>query len=235
MTTTQQAEPGPGRRQSVRRPLTIVAAHAAAAVLGVGALAAVDVASRDHRERTTTFDAPIAMIDADVSAGTVHIVGSDEPGVSVTVRTRAGIAGPDHHERVEGDRLVLRSDCPSGLWAPSCQVEYIVRAPAALAVRARTSGGSARVEGMAGDVDASTSGGRIRLTFDRAPAHVKARTSGGEVVVEVPDGPEGYHVEAGAHGGATHVDVRTDPRSEHVIDARASGGTVTVRYTDARR
>jgi hypothetical protein len=218
------------RRGPFRRPATVVAAIAASAVVAIGALISVDLATRDHEEHTATFDEPIAFVDAELSAGAVHIVGTDDPQVTVTRRARSGVLGPHQHEAVDGDRLVIRADCPSGLFAPSCRVDYEVRVPAGVAVRLRTNGGTAEVDGIFGDVDAHANGGRVALTYTTPRAHLKARTNGGQVVVEVPDGPESYDVDADANGGPADVQIRTDPRSDRLIDAHANGGKVIVRY-----
>jgi hypothetical protein len=228
--TLEHTDPATTRRGLFTRPVTIVALVAVAAIGAIGAFVAVDLATRDHDERTTVFDDPVVAVDADVSAGSLHIVGTDDPQVTVIRKTRSGVIGPDRHEAVRDGRLVIRSDCASGLFAPSCRVDYEVRVPADVAVRARTSGGTARVEGIVGDVDARSNGGKVTLTYGSAPQHLKAATNGGQVIVEVPDGPETYAVDADADGGSAKVEVRTDPRSDRVIDAHANGGTVTVRY-----
>ena len=119
------------------------------------------------------FDGPIVAVDADVSGGSLHIVGSDDLRVTVTKRVRSGVIGPDQEEKVDGDRLVIRSDCP-GLFSPSCRVDYVVRVPAGVAVRVHADGGTAAVEGIAGDVDAHINGGKVAITYTITPTDVKA-------------------------------------------------------------
>jgi hypothetical protein len=111
------------------------------------------------------------------------------------------------------------------------------------------SGGGIRLAGVSGPVDAmssgggvsgadlrgccvsaSSSGGGVRLSFASAPRQVTAHSSGGGVTIEVPKDPTSYQVTARSSSGQPKVGVRTDPDSAHTIDARSTGGGVTVRY-----
>lgn len=94
-----------------------------------------------------------------------------------------------------------------------------------------SSGGSVNVEGArAGDVKVRSSGGSVRVRSAVVPDSVDARSSGGSVTVEVPDGPTAYRVDATSSGGSSRTQVRTDPTSARRITANSSGGSVTVRY-----
>jgi hypothetical protein len=70
----------------------------------------------------------------------------------------------------------------------------------------------------------------VRLSFSAAAPQVTAHSSGGGVPVEVPTDSTSYRVSAKSSGGQPKVEVRTDPDSPNTIDARSSGGGVTVRY-----
>jgi hypothetical protein len=94
-----------------------------------------------------------------------------------------------------------------------------------------SSGGSVNVESAkAGDVKVRSSGGSVRLRSTVVPDTVDARSSGGSVTVELPDGPTAYRVDATSSGGSARTQVRTDPTSTRRITAHSSGGSVTVRY-----
>jgi hypothetical protein len=101
------------------------------------------------------------------------------------------------------------------------------------ALKLDSSGGGVTATGIESDtVEASSSGGGVRLEFERSPTRVDASSSGGGVTVEVPDNPVTYQVDVGSSGGGTRTDIRTDPDSTHRIAAHSSGGGVTVRYPE---
>jgi hypothetical protein len=94
-----------------------------------------------------------------------------------------------------------------------------------------SSGGSVDVEsGRAEQVKARSSGGSVRVRSAVVPRNVDARSSGGGVTIEVPEGPTAYRVDASSSGGSSRTQVRTDPTSDRRITARSSGGSTTVRY-----
>ena len=94
-----------------------------------------------------------------------------------------------------------------------------------------SSGGSVNVEAArARDVKVSSRGGSVRVRSTVVPDTVDARSSGGSVTVELPDGPTAYRVDATSSGGSARTQVRTDPTSSRRITAHSSGGSVTVRY-----
>jgi hypothetical protein len=94
-----------------------------------------------------------------------------------------------------------------------------------------SSGGSVNVEAAkARDLKVRSSGGSVRVRSAVVPDSVDARSSGGSVTVELPDGPIPYRVDATSSGGSARTQVRTDPTSTRRITAHSSGGSVTVRY-----
>jgi hypothetical protein len=98
-------------------------------------------------------------------------------------------------------------------------------------LRLRSSGGGVTAIGLrSARVDASASGGGVRLEFVDEPQAVNASSSGGGVTVVVPDTPVAYDIDAASSGGGAHRDVRSDPNSNRTIRVRSSGGGVTVRY-----
>jgi Putative adhesin len=99
-------------------------------------------------------------------------------------------------------------------------------------IKANTSGG--KVMGVAlksSDAAFSSSGGDVNVTFVVAPQRVKATSSGGDVVVALPRGPEVYAAIAESSGGDKSIDVRTDPESPNKVEARSSGGDARIEYS----
>lgn len=82
-------------------------------------------------------------------------------------------------------------------------------------------------------LEAQSSAGGVRLSFDVAPDRVRATSSAGGVEVLVPPGSGPYAVDASSSAGSSTVGVRQDPRAEHTIMARSSAGSVSVRERGA--
>lgn len=80
------------------------------------------------------------------------------------------------------------------------------------------------------DVDATSSGGRVVLSFDTPPTNVTARSSAARVIVEVPRTSDEYVVDASSSASSTKVSVRSNPAATRRITAHSSGGRVEVRY-----
>jgi hypothetical protein len=98
-------------------------------------------------------------------------------------------------------------------------------------LRLRASGGGITGEALvSANVEASSSGGGVRLGFASAPSSVLVESSGGGVTVELPNTSETYRLDATSSGGGVSTSVRTDPTSTRVVDVHSSGGGVTVRY-----
>jgi hypothetical protein len=99
------------------------------------------------------------------------------------------------------------------------------------AVRAHSSAGSVTADHLrAADVDASSSAGRVSLSFAVPPSSVVAHSSAGSVEVVVPDDETAYRVDASSSAGSESVDVRTDPASTRTIEVSSSAGSVRIHY-----
>ena len=170
------------------------------------------------------------MLDVDMSSGSLRVVGTNDPVVTVDVTTHGGLRSADHSETIDGDHLRLRSDCGLGVLSPSCGVDFVVHVPQSASLVARGDGVSIDLAGTSGDADVSINGGDVDMRFASSPHTIKARVDGGKVDVVLPDDRSDYHVKARAEGGSAHVDVRTDPSSDRLIDVQASGGSINVRY-----
>jgi hypothetical protein len=94
-----------------------------------------------------------------------------------------------------------------------------------------SSGGGVRATSVSSKiVDADSSGGGVFLNFASPPDNVKASSSGGSAVVEVPHDETAYAADVSSSGGSRQVDVKTDPESTHVIEIDSSGGSARLRY-----
>jgi hypothetical protein len=94
-----------------------------------------------------------------------------------------------------------------------------------------SSGGGVRATGVSSKVvDADSSGGGVFLSFVAPPDSVKASSSGGSAVVEVPHDETSYRADVSSSGGSRQLDVKTDPDSTHVIEIDSSGGSARLRY-----
>lgn len=177
--------------------------------------------------RTQTFDAsePVEL-DLDLTAGTVEIRLTDEPGVSVEVR-RAHTPGPSWAQGAagvlnwvgemfggQGGPLAAPADAVQetrieklgdrvvvrGPKAPppmGSPVAVTVRAPASSHVRARTRLAGVTVHGTCGKADVNTGSGSV--TLDRAEGTTTVRTSSGEIDIATLSGP------ATVNGGGARV------------------------------
>ena len=222
--------PDPSRKRWRLRTKVLIGVGTALAV--GGAIGVLDCAVSETQHETRLFHQQVTALDADLSSGSLRVVGSDTSDVTVEMTLHSGVRSPSHSETVVNGRLLLRSACDFGFMTDNCSVDYVIHAPAGVAVTAHGDGGNIDLVSMTGDADVSVNGGRVHLDFADAPHHVKARASGGQIVVAVPDNGQAYRVDSGTSGGSSSVDVRTDPASDHVIDAHVNGGSVVVKYND---
>jgi hypothetical protein len=206
-------------------------------LIGAGAVVAVtagigllDYAVSDTQHETRVFQQAVTAVDADVSSGSLRVVGSDQPDVTVEMTVHSGVRSPSHSETVVNGNLLVRSACEFGF--TNCTVDYVIRVPSNVSVTAHGDGGNIDLVSMTGDANVSVNGGHVHLAFAGAPHHVKARANGGGIVVAVPDDGQAYRVDAGTSGGSSSVEIRTDPASDHVIDANVNGGSVVVKYSN---
>lgn len=216
------------------RTRTKVLVFAGAGVAILGATIAVDLAMAGTSHATTHFQQPIALVDANIDSGSLRLIGSDQPEITIDASVHSGLRGPTHSETVVGNRLVIRSDCPFDLITTTCSVDYVIHVPSNVAVKARGNGSDFDITAISGDVDASVNGGRVDMVFAAAPHHVEADSNGGRISISLPDDDSGYRVDTHTNGGSTNVAIRTDPASDRTIRVETNGGDIDVRYiTDA--
>lgn len=98
-------------------------------------------------------------------------------------------------------------------------------------VKVTTSNGAIEGIGLSTpQLSASSSNGRITLSFDVAPDSVSARTSNGEVEVVLPSDAPPYAVDASTSNGSVDTSIRTDPSAPLTLDVDTSNGDVILRY-----
>ena len=231
MLTMEESPPALDTPAKKWRPRTKMLVFAGIAVAALGATTAIDHAMAGTSHATTHFQQPIVLVDANIDAGSVRIVGSDQTEITVDASVHSGLRGPTHSETVVGDRLVIRSNCPFDLITTTCAVDYVIHVPGHVAVKARGNGSDFDITAISGDVDASVNGGRVDMVFAAAPHHVKAESNGGHISISVPDDSTGYRVDTHTNGGSTNVAIRTDPASDRTIKVETNGGNIDVRYT----
>ena len=224
--------PSAERRARRRRPrLRRVLIGVGGVLLACGSVAGVDLVLEQHDQSTVSFRDPVSSVHADVSAGSVQLVGNDDPTVTLERRIESGIRGPSHDEWVDDGKLVIRSSCPLRVLTPACGVDYIVHVPRTVSVEVDGDGLSADIVGIDGSLDVSINGGDVDAQFHQAPTMIKARSNGGDIDIAVPDDGLAYRVDASSNGGSIEVDVRTNPESDRVLDLYTNGGSIRVTYT----
>jgi hypothetical protein len=96
-------------------------------------------------------------------------------------------------------------------------------------LKLRTSDGSVVATGLRSEeVDATTSDGSVRLSFEVAPVTVTGHTSDGSIEVVVPSDGTAYNVTATTSDGSRQVVVPTDPSSAHRMQLSTSDGSIRV-------
>ncbi|MGW2489115.1 DUF4097 family beta strand repeat-containing protein [Streptomyces sp. NPDC001606] len=228
------------RSVPVRAAVTAVLAGALVAGLSACGASADDDKHPDHRSfalhgRTLTVDADDAALDIvpardGGTAGTVAVTRWFQGSVTVG-------SGPSLKWSLDGDRLVLRTDC-SGLIA-DCSTRYRVEVPAGVGVKVDDGNGSVRAHGFTTALGIHTSNGEVHVTDSTGPLdlrsdngtvqaavssrRVHAESSNGTVDLELKAVPDS--VDAQNDNGAVTV---TLPRAEYHVRADSDNGAVSV-------
>jgi DUF4097 and DUF4098 domain-containing protein YvlB len=186
----------------------------------------------------------VTSLDVDTAGGTIEVdAGAQTTTVQVTETVHYNNTEPDAVHSLSGGVLSLSDP---GCANDRCEVDYVVRVPAAVAARLSSHGGQITVHGLAGSLDAqssggdvtadsaastsvtvSSAGGGVSLAFTAVPDSVDVSSSGGSATVALPAGTS-YAVTEDASGGSQKVAVPVDPRSPHTVKVRSSGGDIAV-------
>jgi hypothetical protein len=219
----------------------------AVGTLGWGTLNVVDITAHERQHEQHDYTETIRSVDLETGRGEVHVVGTDTDRVTVDAAVSEGLRAGDHSERVEGDRLVVRSTCPV-MFSTWCGVDYTIHVPADTAVVGHSSGGGIDVTGTTGDVTLSSSGGGLHvsggghtLTLDSSGGGVTgealtadvvtASSSGGGVHLTFAETPQ--TVKADSSGGGVDIEVPNTPGAYQVKASSSGGGVHTDVRTDA--
>ncbi|HEV2809938.1 MAG TPA: DUF4097 family beta strand repeat-containing protein [Acidimicrobiales bacterium] len=135
-------------------------------------------------------------------------------GVAVRIRTDRGSV------EVEGITGMVEVDTSAG------GVRLVrTRGP----VRVTTSAGNVDAQDVVAEfLDATTGGGRIRMSLAEPPGRLGLRTGAGNIDVALPTALGGYRVDADAAGGKVDIGVVNDPGSSRTIMARSAAGNIRI-------
>lgn len=158
---------------------------------------------RHTEAQDQTYRHAISRLEVDLSAGDLTLAVGD-PG-QVAVRRSLHWTGnrPVFSEQWLGDTLHLTANCPHE--QQNCFLDYTVRVPAGVSVRAHTDAGDLTVGAIGGTLDLTTDAGATRLQDTAGP--VRARSQAGEIIA-------------------------TGLRST-TVDAVTTAGDVRLRFTEA--
>ncbi|MDZ7915872.1 MAG: DUF4097 family beta strand repeat-containing protein [Rhodococcus sp. (in: high G+C Gram-positive bacteria)] len=136
------------------------------------------------------------------------------PDTSLTVETRAG--------------SVEASDLSGRIRVTSYVGDVTLRRHSG-DITTRTTVGRINVSAESADpIDAQSTVGDIRISAESPPSSVKARTTHGDIAVQVPNNVT-YMVDVRSAIGQSMSSVPEDSMSAHRIDAESAAGTVRIR------
>ena len=251
-TITAPTTQPPGRPPAGPGVVALRVLGAGLAVLLIAGATFGVVAQFFRQSRTATRVYPgVTAVSVSATTGAVTVrTGSPGGQVTVTRHLTWSFLAPTSVETVTGGRLDVRADCDSAVGLGLCSVGYDLVVPPDLPLTLETHTGTIEVDGVTGDLTASTSTGSVELRrigssrveahtstgsvevgFTAAPDDVRADTSTGSVEVVVPADGLAYAVSASTSTGSTEVRVPSDPASSHRISAHTSTGSVEVRTT----
>lgn len=227
------------RRWGLGRALGILGIVLAVAVAATGARVLVGLATlaEIHDHRSFGFSGGRLVVDADGNSLRLSPGGANT--VEVDRSVHHDIQRPRLTERLDGDRLLLRTRC-SNFVVVNCDSDYQVRVPPSVDLQVINTSGAVHVSGMLGAVDIRSDdsitldggSGRVLLRSDygsiRASGlratEVQARTGSGRVSLQLAVSP--HLVSARSDDADVLVVVPNGPQLYHV-DASSDNGTTS--------
>jgi hypothetical protein len=197
----------------------------AVVMLALGTANAVSALARDTSRLQRVFDAVQIVDVANSTGGAITIVGDETvDAVTIDMTVSRGLETPSHSERVEGNRLVMRSEC---LWLVQlfCQVDYLIHVPPGISVIARADGRSVEVSNVHGFLDLESDGGSVEVRGGESDS-VRLDSDGGSIEVT---GLSAASIEANADGGGVLLDLAGAPIS---VIASSDGSDVEIVLPD---
>jgi hypothetical protein len=211
---------------TIRVGWRVVGAVVAVGALGMGTAQAVSQIAHEEETIVQTFAAAgLTGIDLSNDDGSVRIVSHDADEIRVTALVSNGLVATDHDMRIEGDRLVIRSDCPF-LLSDFCSVAYTIAMPADLSVRARNDDAGISVIGIDGSLDLATEDADIEVDGGRDT--VRLHTEHGSIDAT---NVRAELTEATSEHGTVRLAFADDPRQ---VTARSEHGDVEIVVPDSR-
>lgn len=220
-------------------------------VAGVSALL-VESATREVSEQVDQ-DGVRTLRIVGVTGGANLVADPDaEPG-TVTGRARVTSTWQDAELSTtrDGDELLLQASCPDAGWPRRCEIGYDLQVDPDVDVVVDIVTGGLRVQGLAGDVQASVSAGGVLLedltsravevdvttggaamSFAEAPDDVRVSTTTGGIGIGLPDDGEPWAVRTSVSVGGATVDVPTDDDATRSIEASTTVGGIQIGPAD---
>lgn len=233
------------RSPLTRTILTVVGTVIALAV-AAGVAVGVSFASTSERTEATTIDTT-ELSSLRIAAGVADVRVRPTTGstLEVSAEISEGLLDTDYAVRRSDDgEIVISSSCRPWL-VPGCGVEVELGVPEGLPLEVRTTSGSIELDAVGGvvvarsgsgdiaatdltavDLDLLTTSGDIEAAFATQPAGVKARTSSGDVALDLPAGETRYAVRADTDSGTVESDVEDDPAGTGFVTVETASGDI---------
>jgi hypothetical protein len=196
----------------------------------VALLGLVTTRAAEDKITKTLKVAPGGQLVVEADRGSIEVTTADAESVDIVVeRKAAGSQSKAEHVLTdhvvtitqEGNKVRIHAEYTGaklsgwlGEWR-NLQVKFLITVPHKFDADLKTAGGSIAVAGLAGELQANTSGGSLK--FDQIAGPVTGRTSGGSVTLT---------------GGKGKADLRSSGGSIHLseiegdVNAHTSGGSI---------
>lgn len=184
---------------------------------------------------------PNGRFALDADAGSVTVMGSDQPGAIVVVTSNRDDVRDRIDFNFEENPGMVRLTARRRYWHLFDfffeRLSYKIRVPKSTALEIKTGGGSITIYSMSRDADLKTSGGFIEVSQLQGMLH--AHTSGGHIKAEQIQGDADLETSGGGieadsvdgqlvantSGGSIHIDQVTGR-----LDAHTSGGSIGATF-----
>lgn len=198
------------------------------------------VLARQSESQTRVYDRDVSQLVVDSSNGDLTILASEDDKVHVERRLEWSYRKPHPTEEFMGDTLRLRNSCDLH-FITECEVDYVVRVPAATTIDARTGSGDLEVRNLTSNVRVSSGSGDISVTdVGGSAAVVDVRTGSGDIEVATArgnlamrtgsgdiDGLRLSSPQATARTGSGDIDLQFS-QSASQVSARTGSGDVDI-------
>lgn len=189
-------------------------------LLLMGTFQIVSLLAHEEETRVQTFAADgVTTIDVEVSSGSITVIATNDPTITVTARISRGLTTTDHSETLDGDTVRLRAYC-NHVVSKFCGVDYTIEAPADVIVLARTEHSDIDVTGTTGGVTARTENGSVTTT--EVSGMLDLRSENGSITAEIVQGSLRAHTD----NGSLRASFREPP--DDVFASSANGSVLVV-------